>query len=61
MSEAVSLPVFVGGIQVERQHDARTLRPAYSTIYFPPRRQSSQKVLGLVDGCNTMLRQSFFT
>jgi hypothetical protein len=31
----------------------------YPTIYFAARRQSSQKVLGLVDGCNTMLRRSF--
>jgi hypothetical protein len=31
----------------------------YSTIYFAPRKQSSQKVLGPLDGCNTMLRQSF--
>ncbi|WP_157695675.1 hypothetical protein [Caballeronia hypogeia] len=37
----------------------KTRRPVYPTIYFAPRRQSSQKVLGLLDGCNTMLRQSF--
>jgi hypothetical protein len=52
-------PAVVGASGAHALTQQAALQPAYSTIYGPTNAESSQKVLGPAEGCNTMLRLAF--